>query len=206
MLGILQLFAMWSLAEGLSASASVGSKNLPTISLKTVDQQQLAVLDGAEWASVRTVSAGESSSSPSRSKFGYTTVVVGKDDEGATVVGMQSKDQPQQIYQDSAARIPAGVKPEDALATYIASISTIHAVLPRSEQVGGSDESLVSGKVVVMGSNELACFAAEGLACFGVHVCLVSTGTPKVKSSKVGKSKYTHSVDPGVYGHRAPFA
>jgi hypothetical protein len=188
-MGIFHLFILSSsLAEGLSSSVSSVSKNLPTVTLQSVHQRQLAVLDGAEWASIQAVSGGGTAFS----KYGYTTIVVGKDIEGATVVGMHSQDhhQPHEIYQDSAAKVPVGVKAEDALATYIASMSTVHAVLPRSEQVGGSDESVVSGKVVVMGSNELACFAAEGLASFGVYVCMVSTGSPNVKPSKIGKSTF----------------
>ena len=186
MLKALVLFAIWSLAEGFSSA----SKSLPTILLQSVDQRQLAVLDGAEWASIQRLASGGRVSPSANTKYGYTTVVVGKDSHGTTIVGMQSTEQALEIYQESAAKVPAGVKTEDVLATYIASISTVHAVLPRSEQVGGSDESVVGGKVVVMGSSDLACFAAEGLACFGVHVCMVSTGSPKVKPSKVGKSEY----------------
>lgn len=72
------------------------------------------------------------------------------------------------------------------MATYIAGISTIHAVLPKVEQVGGSDDTTIAtgdAKVVVVGGNDLACFAAEGLSSLGVQVCLVSTGNPKVRST-----------------------
>ena len=187
MLTTMIMFAIWSLAQGF---ASVSKSFLPTILLESVDQRQLAVLDGAEWASIQRLASGGGAAPSANTKYGYTTVVVGKDNQGATIVGMQSSEQPLGIYQESAAKVPVGVNVEDALATYIASISTVHAVLPRSEKVGGSDESVVGGKVVVVGSSDLACFAAEGLACFGVHVCMVSTGSPKVKPSKVGKSEF----------------
>lgn len=189
------IFAVFgsSLVEGFSSAVSSVAKDLPTIPLKTIDQRQLAILDGAEWASIQALSKNNGiSSTNKRTKYGYMNVVVGKDSTGSTIVGMQFNDELFEIYEESAAKVPTGIKAEDALATYIASLSTIHAVLPRSENVGGSsDNVIISGKVVVVGSSELACFAAEGLASFGVNVCMVSTGNPKVKepSKKVGKSK-----------------
>lgn len=188
---VFSVLAFWSsFTEGLSSSLSTASTNLPTFSLQSIQEKQLAVLDGAEWASIQEcLNKSHGGQQLARTNFGYVNVVVGKDTQGNTVIGMQPCDKDGEIYEESVANIPAGVKTEDAIATYIASISTVHAVLPRSEQVGGSEASMIGGKVVVMGSNELACFAAEGLASFGVDVYLVSTGSPKVNLSKVGSSK-----------------
>ena len=165
--------------ESCHGFSSTVSSSLPTIPLQNIQQSQLAVLDGAEWASIQCLQP----SSSTGSNYGYMNVVVGENDQGNTVMGMQCSKNKDCIYKDSVAVIPSGCSVEDALATYIASVSTVHAVLPQSENVGGSDTSIIGGKVVVLGSNELACFAAQGLASLGVSVCLVSTGNPKVESS-----------------------
>jgi hypothetical protein len=183
---------LWSasIVEALAASVSKSGTTLPTTSLQSIDSTQFAVLDGAEWASIQRLGWNkkneDSSSTKSLSKYGYMNVLVGTDVEGQRIVGMQASDN--QVYQESVARVPSNVKHEDAISTYIAGISAIHSVLPRVEQVGGSgDAAVMGGKVVVVGGNDLACFAAEGLSTLGVQVCLVSTGSPKVRSTNTNK-------------------
>lgn len=189
------LLSSFTPAEALSA-ASVKT-SLSTVSLQSIETTQLAILDGPEWLSIQTLQKNNNNNNNKNnnyvpnSKFGYVNVVVGKDSQGQPVIGIKS-DKDEQVYQDSLAKIPSRIKKEDAIATYIASLSTVHAVLPKAEQVGGSQEVMIGGKVVIMGGNELACFAAEGLASLGVDVCLVSTGSPKVKPTKAGKGEPTH--------------
>jgi len=71
-----------------------------------------------------------------------------------------------QIYKHTAASIPQSISDNDALSTAAASLVGIHCALPNKvDMVGGSTLSdtdvFYSGRVVVMGGNELACFFAE---------------------------------------------
>ena len=70
------------------------------------------------------------------------------------------------IYKHTAATIPKHISDHDALSTAAASLVGIHCALPnRVEHVGGSALSdadvFYSGRVVVLGGNDLACFFAE---------------------------------------------
>lgn len=85
-----------------------------------------------------------------------------------------------QVYQNSLAKIPSKVKDQDAIHTMIAALTGVQCTAPRVQGVGGSDASsddngMVSGKVVILGGSEYACFAAKGLAALGSHVSVVST-------------------------------
>ena len=71
-----------------------------------------------------------------------------------------------QIYKHTAAIIPQYISDNDALSTAAASLVGIHCALPNKvDKVGGSTLSdtdvFYSGRVVVMGGNELSCFFAE---------------------------------------------
>jgi hypothetical protein len=183
-------------SNALSAVAAVVTE-LPTVGLSSSSRSQLAVLDGSEWASIQNILRQEKRLEGGTStKYGYMTIVTGRtaEDQRQRVVAMRAADDENTVYADSIAIIPDKVSDDDAISTYIASLSTIQPVLPKSYQVGGSDESTVGGKSVVLGSNELACFAAEGLASLGVDVSLVSNGNPKVKTN-VGKRKF-HRLRP----------
>jgi hypothetical protein len=58
--------------------------------------------------------------------------------------------------------IPKQVSDQDAISTLVGSLVGIHCTLPTLEQVGGAPgENFVSGKVVVVGSNDYACFCSE---------------------------------------------
>jgi hypothetical protein len=191
------LLLLWSpkCATAFSSSSYQHTAPLPTIPLGSNSYSQLAVLDGAEWISVQTLLEGENKLlGQSPTKYGYMTIVTGrlKDDQPQQrVVGMQATTELQssgdslKIYQDSLAYIPDKISDQDAIATYITSLSAIHCALPRIHQVGGASllnetTGFVGGKAVVLGGSELACFAANGLAALGAQVSLVSTGSPKL--------------------------
>ena len=71
------------------------------------------------------------------------------------------------VYKDSIARIPDKISDMDAISTYITSLSTIYCALPKVDNIGGAaGESITTGKSVVLGSSDIACFAAEGLSEF----------------------------------------
>jgi hypothetical protein len=185
-LSLLLFFLAPLSCEALSSSAI--ATQFPTVSLKSADKSQLAILDGAEWASVQGILRKEKLLK-SATKYGYMKVVTGRNEDNERVIAMQSVNENDNVvYKDSMAVIPSKVSEADAISTYVSSLSAIHAVLPKAEQVDGSDETVVAGKVVVMGSSEFACFAAEALASLGADVCLVSPGNPKVRLS-VGKCK-----------------
>ena len=196
--------------QALSTSVTTMMTTYPTTTLSSIGKSQLAVLDGGEWISVQSVlqeeakNAAQQQQSPlkRKTKYGYMTVVAGKDDENRRVVAMQSlenKDNNSKdtkvVYQDTVAVIPPQVSEEDAISTYITSLSCIHCALPKLENVGGGSDSVVAtGKAIVLGSSEVACFAAEGLASLGIDVTLVNNkGSAKVNKN-VGKSKLTKRV------------
>lgn len=187
------------------SSQSSSPSSMATVPLTSVDSARTAVLDGAEWASIQAELMSRRTSSrkrkDKRSKYGYMKVVVGKDESGQRLIGMKclnddNNNDETQIFVESMAKLPSGVSTADALSTYITGLSTVHAVLPKAEAIGGSQDSkdsMVGGKAVVLGGNDLACFAAQGLASLGVNVSLVSCKNPKVpKPSKgsVGTSEY----------------
>jgi hypothetical protein len=171
--------------EALSSAASVDFR---TVNLKSMGPSQLAVLDGGEWASVQAILQEENVLKRS-TRNGYMTIVAGRNEDNQRVVAMQCPDDKNAVFEDSVALVPDKISESDAISTYIVSLSAVYSVLPKAEQVGGSDDSVIAGKVVVLGGNELACFAAEGLASMGVEVSLVSPGSPKVNKN-IGKRKF----------------
>jgi hypothetical protein len=90
------------------------------------------------------------------------------------------------------ARIPDKVSDTDAIATYITSLSSIYCALPKIDNVGGGgNESIIAtGRSVVLGSSDIACFAAEGLASLGIDVTIVNNkGTANINNKHFGKSE-----------------
>lgn len=157
------------------------------------------VYDGPEWTSIQD-SLGLKTSSPTTS-YGKMTVVVGvrqdsgdkivgvvADSGGADTVSLQGSNL--HVYSESTAKLPSsGVKDEEAMNTMIAALTGVECTLPRVEGVGGSlvseENSMVSGKVVILGGSEYACFAAKGLAALGSQVSLVSTNDVKLQHGNV---------------------
>lgn len=177
------------------ALSSTSISAIPTTKLMSVVKSQFAVLDGAEWSSVKSIlrnqhpqtqQSSPSTSIPQTTKYGYMSVVTGKDKKNRRIVAMQftdSDDSQQQassiVYEYSVAVIPNQVSDADAISTYISSLSAIYCALPRMENIGGggndSSTTISTGKVVVLGSGDLACFSAEGLASLGMEVFMVSS-------------------------------
>jgi len=124
-------------------------------------------------------------------------VVTGRDETNRRVVAMLcidsdgSQQQDLSVYEESVAVIPNKISDADAISTYIASLSAIHCALPRVENVGGSGDgisaTISTGKAVVLGSGDLACFTAEGLASLGMHVYLVNNKGNANVCTDVGK-------------------
>jgi hypothetical protein len=182
---------------------------IPITKLASVGRSQFAVFDGAEWNSVKSILRDQQRQTPQSSpfasnslstKYGYMSVVTGKDEKNRRIVAMQCTDSDgsqqqasSNVYEDSVAVIPNKVSDADAISTYIASLSVIVCALPRLENIGGGgDESsttMSTGKAVVLGSGDLACFSAEGLASLGMEVFMVnSKGSANVREN-VGKRK-----------------
>jgi hypothetical protein len=189
-----------SSCHGLSStttSTSSSANNHPTVSLQTLQQSQLAIFDGAEWASVQMI-LKEQGDLPKSTVYGYCKVVTGRNAQKERVVALQAttstntdeNDNSSVVFESSIAKIPDKVSDPDAISTYIISLSAIHCALPKVQDVGGGGDSLIAGKAVILGSNDLACFAAQGLASLGVQVSLVTTNSPKIDAPNVGtKSK-----------------
>ncbi len=183
--------------QALSLSAKFTSE-ISTTKLESVGKTQFAVLDGAEWKSVQSILREQRQQTPKplpTTKYGYMSVLAGKDEQNRRIVAMQcteSDGSSSVVYEDSIAVIPNHVSDEDAISTYIASLSSIVCALPKVENIGGGgDESSVaiSGKAVVLGSGDLACFSAEGLASLGIEVFLVNNkGSASVRKN-IGKRK-----------------
>lgn len=198
------------------ASAPVSFSKLSTVSLESVETSQVAVLDGAEWASIQAECMSRRTSSlkhrDRRTKYGYMTVVVGKDTSGQRLIGMQSYDDDNTIFEDSMAKLPASVSTADALSTYITGLTSVHAVLPKVEAIGGSKDSkdsmiLAEGsKAVVLGGNDLACFAAQGLASFGIDVSIISTKNPKLSKSSGNQGGKIEILKPEIGKNQVGFA
>ena len=185
------------------ALSSKSTSSTPSTKLTSVGESKFAVLDGAEWNSVKCIlqkqhTPRSSSSSPQLTKYGYMNVITGNDEDNRRIVAMQciDNDDVKQkdsavVYKDSVAAIPNKVSDSDAISTYIASLSAIVCALPRLENIGGDgDESFtLAGKAVVLGSGDLACFSAEGLASLGMDVSLVNNrGNANIRQN-VGKRK-----------------
>ena len=188
--------------QALSSSSAKLTSAIPTSKLESVGRSQFAVLDGAEWNSVQNILRDQRRQPPQSlptTKYGYMSVLTGKDENNRRIVAMQciDSDGSQQqsssvVYEDSIAVIPNQVSDADAISTYIASLSSIVCALPRMDNIGGGgDDSSVaiSGKAVVLGSSDLACFSAEGLASLGIEVFLVNNkGNASVRKN-IGKRK-----------------
>jgi hypothetical protein len=185
----ISLLFLLPLSSSLSSSPAT-KKTFPTVGLKSTGQSQLAILDGSEWSTIQALLQKEGQLSKKVStKYGQMTIVTGRDEDNRRVIAMQTHEK-NTVYEDSVAVIPDRVSETDAISTYISSLSAIHCALPKVKDIGGgTDSAMVSGRAVILGSNELACFAAEGLASLGVHVSLVSPGSPKVRTN-VGTRKY----------------
>mmetsp|Transcript_27733 Transcript_27733/g.53711 ORF Transcript_27733/g.53711 Transcript_27733/m.53711 type:complete len:612 (+) Transcript_27733:160-1995(+) len=89
------------------------------------------------------------------------------------------------VYEHTAATIPEEISDWDAISTAAAAVVGIHCAVPRVGGVGGSEVEFTSGKAVVIGGNDYACFIANGLATLGVDVSIVSTGGVNVKHDQV---------------------
>lgn len=183
--------------QALSSSTKFASE-IPTTKLESVGKTQFAVLDGAEWKSVQSILREQRQQSPKplpSTKYGYMHILTGKDENNRRIVAMQctEDDGSSVVYEDSIAAIPNQVSDEDAISTYIASLSSIVCALPKVENIGGGGDAssvAMSGKAVVLGSGDLACFSAEGLASLGIEVFLVNNkGSASVRKN-IGKRKY----------------
>jgi hypothetical protein len=168
--------------QALTSPSTSVSTSYPTKSLLSVGKSQLAVLDGGEWNSVQTILRDEWKTTPT--KYGYMKVVAGRDEENRRVVAMQCLGDDNNmniVYHDTVAVIPDKISDDDAIATYVTAFSCVHCALPRLENVGGGQDSIATGKAVVLGCSDLACFAANGLASLGIEVYLVNNkGSAKV--------------------------
>lgn len=163
MLFVVCTVALWlSEADALSAISSVKPsmmmKNRPTASaLHAVSARQVAAVDGAEWKTLQSVLFSEQKTDAS-SEVGYMTIVTGTlDNTKDRVVGIQATtnkdgttiplDSSTRIYAHSMARIPSQISDSDAISTCVNSLVGIHCALPKLKDVGGGEESFISGKV-----------------------------------------------------------
>jgi hypothetical protein len=174
--------------QALSSPSTSVSTSYPTRSLSSIGKSQLAILDGGEWNSVQSMLRDEWKT-PTPTKYGYMKVVTGRDDENRRVVAMQCMEDDNSknnnniniVYQDTMAIIPDKISDDDAISTYVTALSCVHCALPKLENVGGGKDSIATGTAVVLGSSEVACFAANGLASLGIDVYLVNNnGNAKV--------------------------
>jgi hypothetical protein len=178
-----------SCCQALSSSSTSLSTSHPTKSLSSIGKSQLAIFDGGEWNSVQSILRDEWKAIPTR--YGYMKVVTGRDNDNRRVVAMQCMEQNLEdnnkyiVYQDTAAVIPDKISDDDAIATYVTALSCVHCALPKLENVGGGGDSIATGKAVVLGCSEVACFAADGLASLGIEVYLVNNkGDAKLRDRK----------------------
>jgi len=175
--------------------------------LEAVAKQRVAVVDGPEWAWLQNFlnqndEGSSSSSKQPTSTHGYMAVLAGTTTDGDRVVGIQANNDKNDdnddnenhlvdlgngafLYKDSAATVPSKVNYDDAISTMVASLTGIHHAIPKIEKVGGSGQTFVSGKVVVMGGNDYAKFCAEGLSALGSSVYLVTTRGVKCNDKSV---------------------
>mmetsp|Transcript_10343 Transcript_10343/g.23605 ORF Transcript_10343/g.23605 Transcript_10343/m.23605 type:complete len:467 (+) Transcript_10343:231-1631(+) len=158
--------------------------------IQAVSKRQTYIYDGGELQSFLIANNDLSNANSRQAQVGSITFVTGTTD-GRRIIGVEKigdSDGSREVtslgetcvYSDTVAEIPGRVSDEDALTTASASLVGIHCSLPTVEAVGGSsNEVFYSGKAVVMGGNEYACFVADGLAALGIEVSLVSTGGAK---------------------------
>ena len=204
------------------STTSSSATSLPTMPLSSISSSQKAIIDGAEWLSIQLLLQQEgkiplpnslvtpASKNPRRpgggpfTKYGAMTVVTGMNENKERVIGISSSSDSSsnnEVYVDSVAYVPKAVSDGDAIQTYISSIASVHCMLPRINEIGGTsnvDFTLTGNsgsKIVIVGGGELACYAAVALSTLGIqHVSLITTdGNPKVKKNKnggAGTSKY----------------
>lgn len=178
----------------LNSAAALITTNphkLTTISTRRIPLRAITkdvVYDGPEWTSIQDSLGVKTSNS-----YGKMTVVAGeREDTGEKIVGVVAdsnsgvalKGTSIQVQESSVAKIPSAIQEQDAINTMIAALTGIQCTLPKVEGVGGAnpteENSMVSGKVVILGGSDYACFAAEGLAVLGTKVSLVSTNAVTV--------------------------
>ena len=181
-----------------------------TFLLNAVSQRQTFIIDGGELESFllhnsnNSEEASTSGMLSSKAKIGSLTLVTGstQKDPSRRIIGVQTTGNDNysnyetvslgddvDVYKHTIATIPQGVSDNDALSTAAAAIVGIHCALPRVAGVGGGDNSndvFYSGKTVVIGGNDYACFLADALASLGIEVYIVSNnGGIKVKNGGV---------------------
>lgn len=180
--------------------------------LNAVSQRQTFIIDGGELESFllhNNNSEGETSSTGGGRRgnvVGSLTLVTGttQDDPSKRIIGVKADDDINNyetvslgdavdVYKHTIATIPQSVSDNDALSTAAAAVVGVHCALPRVGGVGGSDNSndvFYSGKSVIIGGNDYACFLADAMASLGIEVSIVSNnGGVKVKNGQVNVMK-----------------
>ena len=95
------------------------------------------------------------------------------------------------VYANSLARLPTTPNLSDAvvISTVGHALGHIHCVLPHVEAVGGDAQTLSrSGHVMILGGNERAVAAAQGLHALGVKVTLVTSDGRRPSTLRVQPS------------------
>lgn len=192
----------FSLSTPTSTISTIGKPSI----FSTITNRQIGILDGSELAGLNEFMSGKGKDdndkdvgeghlvNNNKNNFGIIRFITGTttiDGVDRRVIGIESSDS--ENNSDNLgiplATIPDKVSDMDAISTAMASIVAVHCCVPTVSQVGGSDDSsgteFVSGKAVVMGSGEYACYAARAMELLGAEVTLVSTGRPRIKNSKV---------------------
>ena len=180
-------------------------RSTPTSSLQAVSLRRTFIFDGGELESFLLHGNNNNDESigttANTNKVGSLTLVTGttQEDPSQRIVAVQTNNNDNaaannyetvsmgdvDVYAHTIANIPNKVTDSDALSTAAASLVGIHCAIPKVGGVGGSDNSndvFYTGKAVVVGGNDYACFVADGLATLGIDVSLVSTGSPKAKN------------------------
>ncbi|KAL7495432.1 hypothetical protein ACHAWT_004678 [Skeletonema menzelii] len=198
------LIAHLVLATALQTSPLSIRRSFPSSSLQAVSQRRTFIFDGGELESfLLHNNNGELSIGTNiATKVGSLTLVTGSTQEDSQrIVAVQANNNDNaasnyetismgdlDVYAHTIATIPPKVSDSDALSTAAAALVGIHCAIPKVRGVGGSDNSndvFYTGKAVVVGGNDYACFVADGLATLGIKVSLVSTGSPRAKNDGV---------------------
>jgi len=184
--------------------------------LEAVSKRAKAIYDGGEYEALASLLKVEMSSEGNRDErkaFGVD-FAVGTDGESRRWVGMvrekKTSDEESlidlgegtELIGSCSAEVPEGVSDMDALMTGMAALVSVHCTVPRVKKVGGDVSSFISGKVVVLGSGDLAKFAARGMAALGADVTVVTTE----KNSKMSWSEEVHVLPPAVGESEQGFA
>ena len=191
-----------------------------TFLLNAVSQRQSFIIDGGELESFLLYNNSEGEISLTGAGgggrrgnvVGSLTLVTGSTQDGNRIIGVQvqtssssnndddannyetvSLGDAVDVYKHTMATIPQSVSDNDALSTAAAAVVGVHCALPRVGGVGGSDSSndvFYSGKAVIIGGNDYACFLADAMASLGIEVSIVSNnGGIKVKNGQVNVMK-----------------